>query len=71
MDSVRINNSYTSAMGADYDGDAIRLFGLFTQEANAEAERMIFKPTNFCDGQGNPSRQLKNEGVLTLYSLTK
>jgi hypothetical protein len=71
VDSVRLNNSYTSAMAADYDGDRIRLFGLFTQEANAEAAELIRKATNICDGRGAPSRLLKNEGVLTLYSMTK
>ena len=32
---------------------------------------MIEKVTNIVDGQGRFSRSLKNEGVLTLYSLTK
>jgi len=51
--------------------DAIRLFGLYTQEANAEAERLIKSPTNFFWGDGGFSRPLSNEAVLTLYSLTK
>jgi hypothetical protein len=71
VDSLRINNSYTAAMGADYDGDTIRVIGLFTQEANEEARKLIEKPTNFCDGQGAPSRKLGNEAVLTFYALTK
>lgn len=71
VDSFRLNNSYTTAMGADFDGDTHRLIGIFTQEANAEAERLIKQPTNFCDGQGNFCREIKNEAVLTLYALTK
>lgn len=51
--------------------DRFRIIGLFTQEANEEAARMIAKPTNYCDGQGGFGRQIKNEGVLTLYALTK
>ena len=70
VDSIRINNSYTSAAGADYDGDTVRLLGLFTQEANAEAERLIRQPTNFADGQGNFCRGVGNEAILSLYSLT-
>jgi hypothetical protein len=70
VDSIRLNNSYTEALGADFDGDRVRIFGLFTQEANAQAEDLIRRPTNFVDGQGRPSRNLKNEGILTLYSLT-
>jgi hypothetical protein len=71
VDSIRISNSYTKAMGADYDGDTHRMIGLFTQEANAEAERLIAQPTNYCDGQGLFSRSVANEAMLTLYSLTK
>jgi hypothetical protein len=70
VDSVRLNNSYTSAMGADYDGDRVRLLGVFTQEANQEAAMTIRKTTNFADGQGRPSRQATNEAILTLYSMT-
>ena len=71
VDSIRINNSYTAAAGADYDGDTIRIIGLFTQEANKEAAEKIKQATNFADGQGNFSRNLGNEAVLSLYSLTK
>jgi hypothetical protein len=70
VDSIRLNNSYTPAMGADFDGDRIRILGLFTQEANAEAARLIRAPTNFVDGQGRPSRVVANEAILTLYSMT-
>ena len=47
------------------------MIGIFTQEANAEAARMIEKPTNYCDGQGNFGRPVGNEAILTLFSLTK
>jgi hypothetical protein len=71
VDSCRLNNSYAKAMGADYDGDTHRIVGLFTQEANEEAERLIRRPTNFCDGQGYFGRPIGNEGILTLYSMTR
>ena len=51
--------------------DTHRVIGIFTQEANAEAARMIEKPTNYCDGQGNFGRPVANEAILTLFSLTK
>ena len=51
--------------------DTHRMVGVFTQEANAEAARLIEKPTNYCDGQGNFGRPVANEAVLTLFSLTK
>lgn len=71
VDSIRLNNSYTKAMGADYDGDTHRMIGIFTQEANEEAARLIEKPTNYADGQGLFSRPIANEAILTIYSLTK
>ena len=51
--------------------DTMRIVGLFSQEANAEAERLIRQPTNFCDGQAQFGRPVANEAVLTLYALTK
>jgi len=71
LDAFRLHNSYAAAMGADYDGDTIRAIGLFSQEANAEAARMISSPAYIVDGQGRFSRKTANEATLTLYSLTK
>jgi DNA-directed RNA polymerase beta' subunit len=71
VDSIRLNNAYTEALGADFDGDRIRVFGLFTQEANAEAERIIRSPKNVAESVGGASRVVKNEGILTIYSLTR
>ena len=71
VDSTRIPAVATPAAGADFDGDRIRLFGLFTQEANIRAAELIRSPTNICDGQGGPSRKVSNEAVLTLFSLTR
>jgi len=51
--------------------DRIRLFGLFTQEANLEAERQIKAATNIADGQGRPVRKVGNEAILSLFSMTK
>jgi hypothetical protein len=51
--------------------DTHRVVGLFTQEANVEAARLIKQPTNYCDGQGFYSRPVNNEAILTLFSLTK
>ena len=51
--------------------DTHRMVGVFTQEANAEAARLIEKPTNYCDGQGLFSRKVANEATLTLFALTK
>jgi len=71
VDSIRLHNSYTEAMGADYDGDRIRVIGLFSKDSNLEAEKTIKSPSFVLDVDGTISRSIQNEGVLGLYSLTK
>lgn len=47
---------------------------VFTQEANAEAERLIWNKTNMLRADGSLSRGLSNIGkecILGLYELTK
>ena len=71
LDSLRLNNSYCSSLGADYDGDRVRIVGVFTQEANQKAEEIMHSAKNLCDSNGEFQRGITNEGVLTLYCLTK
>ena len=71
VDSIRINNAYTASLGADFDGDRVKLIGILSHEANEEAERIMQSITNYVDSAGSASRTIGNEGVLTLYSLTK
>ena len=71
IESIRIANSYTEALGADFDGDRIRVFGLWSQEANQEAEQIIRSPKNFAESVGKATRKVKNEAVLSLFSLTR
>ena len=71
VDSIRINNSYTKTLGADYDGDRVKLIGVFSHEANEEARNIIESLMNYSDSEGAACRVIGNEGVLTLYSLTK
>ena len=47
---------------------------VFTKEANAEAERLIFAKTNLLTADGGLARSLGNIGkeeVISLYELTK
>ena len=48
--------------------------GVFTQEANDEAEKLVWSKTNFLDAEGKPSRSLSGIGkelVIGLYEITK
>lgn len=67
-------NAYLSSLGGDYDGDMLYMKALFTQEANQEAEQLIWNKTNFFMPDGKISRGLASvskECVLGLYELTK
>lgn len=70
LDSFIIHGANTKAMEADFDGDTIRVIGIFSQEANATAEKIMNSPSQFIGTKGQSSRPLTNEGVLTLYCLT-
>jgi len=48
----------------------MKIIGLYTQEANMEAERIINSPVNIIDGQLNASRGIGNEAINTFYSMT-
>ena len=54
-----------------YDGDQISIRGLFTQEANEEARRLMKDKSFILNIQGENMRVTTNEGIQTLYMLTK
>lgn len=64
------NNAYLNDLGGDYDGDTVSLRSVFSKEANAEAEAKIKEKSNFINVQGNISRDIGKEGLVSLYILT-
>jgi DNA-directed RNA polymerase beta' subunit len=71
IDTMLLNNSYLAALGGDYDGDMVSIRGVYSQEANEEAEGIIFSKKNVLDANGKNIRKLGKESILTLYALTK
>lgn len=72
--TVIIGNGVIEMLGADYDGDMMFFRLLFTKEANAAAEKIIWKKSNWFLADGGLSRglsQIKKDCALTLYELTK
>lgn len=60
--------------GADYDGDMVYIKPVFTKEANAEAERLIWAKTNILKANGSLARSMKDIGkdaIMGLYEFTK
>ena len=67
-------NIYLKALGGDYDGDMLYLKGLFTKEANLEAEKLIYSKSNILNASGGGSRgitKIGKEAIMTLFELTK
>jgi DNA-directed RNA polymerase beta' subunit len=71
IDSLQLFNAMLPAIGGDFDGDQVTIRGVFTQEANEEAERLIKSPKNILNITGKNIRKISNEGVQTLFNLTK
>lgn len=51
--------------------DQITIKGLFTQEANKEAEEAMYSRSNLLTISGDNIRVSSNESIQTLYQLTK
>ena len=69
-----MGNEYIAPLGADYDGDVVFIKSIFSKEANAETDRLIFSKKNFFSASGELIRSLKSIGkdcILGLYEFTK
>lgn len=63
-------NVYLKAEGADFDGDSVPNRGIFTTEANLDAERFMRDKKNFLDLVGKNIRTTERDFIQLLYSLT-
>jgi hypothetical protein len=72
IDTVSFSNSYCSDMVADYDGDQITIKIIWSQEANAEAEKFLYSKQNILDSTASRNkRTIESEAAQTIYVLTK
>lgn len=58
-------------MGQVYDGDQVTIKGVYSQEACAEAERIMKSKAHILNIYGQNMRKTTNEGIQTIYTLTK
>ena len=70
VDSVRPCNLFLEGMGGDYDGDTTSNTGLYSIEANEEAEKNMNSMINLIGIGGTPVRNAGNEAFQALYNLT-
>ena len=73
-DVLNINNVYLPLLDGDYDGDMLYMRGVFTKEAEEEAQKMIYSKTNFVSSTGRLTRNisdLKKEIAISAFEFTK
>lgn len=58
-------------MNKVYDGDQVTVKGVFSQEACEEARKIMKSKAHILNIYGGNMRRTTNEGVQTLYMLTK
>lgn len=71
IEVVNMQNTYLDAIGGDYDGDQITVKGVFSQEANAEAERIMHSMINIASPNSTATRTTTIEAIQTCYSVTR
>lgn len=71
VDSLQFSNSYLDGLGGDYDGDQVTVKILWTQEANAECEKVMNSKSFFISPSGSNVRKIKYECLQTMYDMTK
>ena len=70
-DVLKLSNVLLKEFGGDYDGDQLSIKGIFSQEANAECDRIVRSKANILDINASNVRKSTNECIQTLYTLTK
>ncbi len=70
-DVLKLSNVLLKQFGGDYDGDQMSIKGIFSQEANAECDKIVRSKANILDINASNVRKTENEAIQTLYTLTK
>lgn len=70
-DTINLHSLFLPAIGGDHDGDQVTCKGIFTQEANENADKIMRSKAYILNIYGQTVRNLGNEGIQTLYTLTR
>lgn len=71
IDTLVMSNSHLEGMGADYDGDQVSARGIWSDEANLEAEQIMNIKMTALNITGTNSKAVAKEVYNSLYELTK
>jgi len=69
--AIRLNHLVTKGFNADFDGDAMNVFAILTDEALEEAEKRMLPVHNLIKAaDGNPIVSFGNDMIVGIYYLT-
>lgn len=71
IDTLVMSNSHLDGMGADYDGDQVSVRGIWSEEANLEAEQIMSIKMTALNITGANSKGVAKEVFNSMYELTK
>lgn len=71
IDTLVLSNSHLDGMGADYDGDVLSIRGIYSDEANDEAEEIMNRKTSALNITGGNAKGVSKEVFNSYYELTK
>lgn len=71
IDTAVFSNSLLDGMGGDYDGDQVSIKGIWTDEANMEADEIMGRKMTALNITGTNSRVVAKEVFNSFYALTK
>lgn len=70
-DTVTPSNSRLAPIGGDYDGDTVKSTGIFTDEANEKARKLMKSNAYMVTAQSSDVFVIEKDCLLGLYGLTK
>ena len=70
-DTMTICPLLLGSLGADHDGDQVTEKVVYSQECLDECQKIMMSKANLLSVKGTGIRSIGNEGVQTLYSMTK
>lgn len=71
IDTLVMSNSHLDGMGADYDGDQVSVRGIWSDEANLEANMIMNQKMSALNITGTNAKAVAKEVFNALYELTK
>lgn len=71
VDTLVMSHSHCDGMGADYDGDTLSIRGIWSDEANEEAEEIMNAKMSALNITGSNSKVVAKELFNSMFELTK